>query len=232
MAKVIAQRPVLYWAATLVIGVFLGMILVGRLSAAAPPDGISVTELNVDGNGDIAVHEQGVVPVTDNDSTLSVDDDSGSLSVDDSDGSLTVDDGAGSLSVDDGNGVLTVDGTVSVSEPVTVDGTVNVAGGGFFALTEDAPSFTTTSRVGENVSLSTAGLDRITTLSLYTINNPAGIRVTFEENTVGLYFAQPGAPLQIAFPHPLIADGINVHCFSTSPCQGGFSFSGYSSSTP
>lgn len=66
------------------------------------------TELEVDGSGRLWVNASGAaVPVTDNG------------------GALTVDDGGSTLSIDDGGGSITVDGTVSVSEPVTVDGTVD-----------------------------------------------------------------------------------------------------------
>lgn len=64
MTRVIARRPVLYWVATLAIGVLVGAITVGPLSAASgPPEGLEVMEQNLDAEGNIKVHEQGVVPV-------------------------------------------------------------------------------------------------------------------------------------------------------------------------
>jgi hypothetical protein len=59
-----AWRPVLYWVATLVIGVLVGAVTVGPLSATSgPPEGLEVREQNLDAEGNIKVHEQGVVPV-------------------------------------------------------------------------------------------------------------------------------------------------------------------------
>lgn len=133
MAQLIARRPVLYWILTVLAGVVVGALIVGQADAApGPPGGLNVEEQNVDGDGNIKVHEQGVVPVTDNNGSLSVDDSGGVLSVDDAGSSLTVDDSAGALSVDDGDASLSVDDggtTFSVDDggsTLTVDGIVNI----------------------------------------------------------------------------------------------------------
>lgn len=82
MAEAIARRPVLYWLIALFIGVLVGVVVVDQVSAApAPPGAVDVMEQNLDGEGNIKVHEQGVVPITDNSGSLTVDDGGSSLAV-------------------------------------------------------------------------------------------------------------------------------------------------------
>ncbi len=228
-------------------GLLIALVVAPLVASAAPPQGIDVRELNLDANGNIRVHEQGVVPVTDNnaalsvddnDTSLSVDDADGSLSVDDADGSLSVDDNNGTLSVDDGGGSLTIDGTVSVAEPVTVDGTVNVAqpvtvegmvslADGGFATTNDAPVISTASLWGASAPGALFGIDRVTVISMYTTNHPAAVRFYSGDNVVAVFFAQPGVPLNATLTHPLEADSYELNCLSVDLCEGGFSAAGY-----
>ena len=118
MATIARHRRGLYWAAVILVTVLIGAVLVDRASAApaGPPGGLEVTEQNVDGDGYIAVHEQGVADVNVTNGSLDV----GVVfpeeqNVNVTNGSLTVNDGAGSISVDDNGASLTVDGTVNVA---------------------------------------------------------------------------------------------------------------------
>ena len=254
MGKSKVRNLTSFWATTLITGTVIGVVSVNNLSAApaGPPGGLDVSEQNLDGNGYIRVHEQGVVPVTDNGGALSVDDNGGSLSVDDFGGALSVDDNGTSLSVDDGGGVLTVDGTVNVAQPVTVNGTVSVVEpvtvdglvgidgpvevsgsvsveNGGFMLTEEAGAFSATAGWGESTPPQIPGsLDNITLVNLYTNNIPAAIVFTFEDDMVATFFAQPGAPVNATLTHPILADRFFLRCFSTTTlCEGGYSVSGY-----
>jgi len=91
--------------------------------------------INTDSSGRLWVNASGAaVPVTDNNSTLSVDDGAGSLTVDGAvtanagSGTFVVGDGGGAISVDDNGGSLTVDGTVAISSLPASTGTIEVVG--------------------------------------------------------------------------------------------------------
>ncbi len=225
---------------TLVAGVAMGSALMGTAGAdpAGPPGGLEVIEQNLDGDGYIAVHEQGVADVNVTNSSLGV--------VFPATQDVRVSNFPDPLSVSVGNTPLPVSGnvtadvsgsSVSLSSPVDVNGPVQVTGTvsvtgtgeGFELTTEDF--ILCTACVHSDGSTSSFPLDGVVTMvSLYS-DRRADFQFAKDSDTVHTIFLQAGQSVNLTFPHPMEADHILVSCSTGSNCNMSYSIAGYTGNT-
>lgn len=145
-------------------------------------------------------------------------------------GSITVDEPVSVEGTVDASGSsVSVDGPVDISQPVEVEGTVSVEDGNRgYAVTETANSFTAPggSLILEDSSSAPFTTGGLVTAITFQSNRQA--HMLFESDEEGIVysvFADDDAPVHLTFPHPLDADSVTIVCGTEGDCEVGYSVS-------